>query len=669
MRHLTSFLTILFLACGLQATAGVTTYTFTSVDWQSKVGSTVCDNKTDGWLSDKAAYNYSAGRYDAQNRLYSCGVSVTKAYSDAGATSILEFEDIRQITFNFCQNSSKGSGAIHVQIGENTPYSIAISKPAQSGEGIYNRDSVIRLETAETGKIRFWVTCNENAIYINTITISSKSGGSNPFTTDTYQLVTDVEQLSDSDQIIIGVHQADVHKIMGYFDETVSNNNIHAIAGQYTSDRTQVAPDERAIYTLHRTERNGKTVFYIQDELRYVEAYLVASGGKTKNTLAVWNHLTDNKTYGDYGYWDISIAHDGRATLMNMGNSLGKYLQYNATHSLFACYADAGSQTPVAIYRCVRALGDTTAIVAPLTNFGTVCMQGDHTAGAKTLTINANNLTQDIQVRLKHGAPFTLSTTQIDRDGGELSISYYATEAGLYQDTLVLTAGSVTAEALVLLHVVQPLTVAQAVRSADYATIYLDTVVVTKKYDSYIFVRDATGSMLIYDSGNADGKRYGSGLENGHVLTGVVGRFWNYYGVPELSPTQAWHVEKDKQECSPEPFSGTAVDSAQVCHYLRFSGITIDDNDLASSETLSPIIAIDAFNTGLTKQTTIDLDAIVMISHDELQLWCVRQERNTTDIHSPATDTRKANGKYIQNGKLLIRHSNVIYTCEGQRMR
>ena len=59
----------------------------------------------------------------------------------------------------------------------------------------------------------------------------------NPFTTGSYQLVTDVEQLSDSDRIIIGVSATGVNKVMGYFDETVSKNNIHALAGQYTNNR------------------------------------------------------------------------------------------------------------------------------------------------------------------------------------------------------------------------------------------------------------------------------------------------------------------------------------------------------------------------------------------------------------------------------------------------
>ena len=234
--------------------AGVTTYTFTSLKWASKVGATVCDGTTDGWISNKDATEYNAGRLDAQGKLYSCGVGVKKETSGAGATSVIAFEDVRRITFNFCQNSSKGRGTIYVQIGENEPLSIKVNKPAASGEGVYNRDSIISLETPQSGKIKFWVECTENAIYINSLSIRSASGGSSVFTMDTYQLVTSVDQLQDSDQVIFGVAQDGVNDIMGYYDEWESVNNIHAIKGRYSSDRMMVDADERAIYTLRIAE-------------------------------------------------------------------------------------------------------------------------------------------------------------------------------------------------------------------------------------------------------------------------------------------------------------------------------------------------------------------------------------------------------------------------------
>lgn len=652
----------------LHSYAGITTYTFISKDWKSQVNATTCDGKTDGWVCDKEAYEYSDGYTDAQNHIYSRGVSVKTSTSNAGATSVVTFEKVRGIDINFCQNASKGKGSIFVQVGENTPHELVINRP-QKSMGQYNRDTTLQIATAETGKIRFWVTCTENSININTLSIRSNNGGSSPFTTDTYQLVTDISQLQDSDQIIIGVQDPTVNNIMGYFDEAVSSNNIHAIRGKYSEDRMQVAADDNAIYTLHKTELNGEVAFYIEDNVRYECAYLVANGGQTKNKLALWDKLYDSKTYGNYGYWNINIAQNGEATIMNLGNSKGKYLQYNASNNppLFGCYAEL-SQTPVCIYRRVEALGDTMAIVAPLTNFGTVLLRSGEASGSQTIQVNANRLTEDISVVLKHGAPFHLSTTTIDRDGGNLTISYQATEAGNFVDTLVFSSGDITCQAPVMLRAIAPATVSQAVQSADFETVYLDSVVVTKKFDSYIFVRDNTGSMLIYDTGDGAGKRYGAGLANGHVLRQVVGRFRNYYGVPEISPTQAWNVETNKITCLPEEIT-TIVDSADVCRYVRLTDVVIDEQNIATAPQINSVTVVDAFNTGIITTLTTQLDAIVMWSWNALELWCVSQEvTEETGTDNITTNNNPTIRKAIIDNQLVIYIDNDLYSILGTKL-
>lgn len=652
----------------LHSYAGITTYTFTSKDWKSQVNATTCDGTTDGWVCDKEAYEYSDGYTDAQNRIYSRGVSVKTSTSNAGATSVVTFEEVRGIDINFCQNASKGKGSIFVQVGENTPHELVINRPPKS-MGQYNRDTTLQIATAETGKIRFWVTCTENSININTLSIRSNNGGSSPFTTDTYQLVTDISQLQDSDQIIIGVQDPTVNNIMGYFDEAVSSNNIHAIRGKYSEDHMQVAADDNAIYTLHKTELNGEVAFYIEDNVRYECAYLVANGGQTKNKLALWDKLYDSKTYGNYGYWNINIAQNGEATIMNLGNSKGKYLQYNASNNppLFGCYAEL-SQTPVCIYRRVEALGDTMAIVAPLTNFGTVLLRSGEASGSQTIQVNANRLTEDISVVLKHGAPFHLSTTTIDRDGGNLTISYQTTEVGNFVDTLVFSSGDITCQAPVMLRAIAPATVSQAVQSADFETVYLDSVVVTKKFDSYIFVRDHTGSMLIYDTGDGAGKRYGAGLANGHVLRQVVGRFRNYYGVPEISPTQAWNVETNKITCLPEEIT-TIVDSADVCRYVRLTDVVIDEQNIATAPQINSVTVVDAFNTGIITTLTTQLDAIVMWSWNALELWCVSQEvTEETGTDNITTNNNPTIRKAIIDNQLVIYIDNDLYSILGTKL-
>lgn len=659
-------------ACACIAYASVTTYTFTSVNWDSKVGATVCDKTTDGWICDLAAYEVGTARYDAQNRLMYAGVGVKTSTSGAGATSVVSFTNVRSIEVNFCQNSSKGRGVLYVQVGD-APYdSLIIRKPATSGAGVYNRDSVLQLSAPCSGKVRFWINCSENGIYLNTLTIRAEEGGSSPFTQDRYVLVTDAAQLQDSDQIIIGVPGA--NRIMGYFDESVSQNNIHSIRGRFAADGTEVEANDEAIYTLHTATLPGiGDCYYIQDEIRYEEAYLVASGGQTKNRLALWTHLYDEKTYGNYGYWTISVTPTGEATICNLGNSLGKYLQYNAINNptLFGCYQQQGMQTAVSIYRRVNMAADEPAIVAPLVNFGTAVLSGGQTVSAsRTIEVNANMLTEDITLTLAPDdktlpVPFTLSpATSIDRDGGKLTIDYSVSTAGTYNATLYMQSGSVIDSTRILLKAVAEMTIAEAVQQSDYTFVYLNPVTVTKKFDTYIFIEDETGAMLIYDNGDGEsGKRYGTGLKNGDRLSGVVGRFQNYYGVPELVPTAAFSTTTGATLL---PTVCTAIDSADVCRYVRLEHVCLTEEFAFAGQQAYPVV--DAFNTGIQPSQDCTVDAIVMISWDEVQLWIVHQEETPTAIEETDADGTTNSytllgvptpdyyrGVRIENGKLKLR--------------
>ena len=654
-------ITILLLM-PLMLRAGVTTYTFTSIKWASKVGATACDGKTDGWISDKDASDYNAGRIYADQSLHMSGVSVKTGTSGAGCTSVLSFEDVRQITVNFCQNASKGRGTIYVQVGQ-TKDSIVVTKPA-SGQGDLNRDSVISFATPVSGKIKLWVTCKENAININTITIRSGAGGSTVFTMDTYQLVTDAEQLEDSDQVIFGVYKEGVNYIMGYYDEMESVNNIHAVKGRYSADRTQVDQDERAIYTLHITDLNGQKAYIFQDELRYEEAYLVASGGSTKNRLALWTDVVSEKSYGNYGYWTITIENGGEAVITNLGNSLAKIIQYNASNNptLFACYQDR-SQTPVCLYRRVEAIGDIAAIVAPMVNFGTTT----ETSGTRTVQINANRLTQDIAVTHTNPAVFSLSSDRLDRDGDALTISYNTTQAGHYTDTLTFTSGGITTQALVLLQLEGTKSIAEAVRSEDYAMIYLNDVVVTKKYDNYIYVRDETGSMLLFDRGDGvTGKRYGADVKAGDPLSGVVGRFMNYYGVPELSPTEQFRIGANG-EALPEP-APQRIDSADVCRYLVLENAVVNGWTELTYNAQTYAMSNKFHLASFIEEVPTRLYVIVSYDYDVVTLYVVRQELNEPSDVSYQLSEGTQNRLVWRDGVVVVETPNGYYTLQGEKI-
>ena len=683
--HRTLYIVLLSFLLPLSLSAGVTTYTFTSKTWASTNGATPCDGTTDGWVNDKEASDYAKGRIYADGSLNSQGVKIEKNSSGAGATSVQTFDDVRRVTFNLCLNSSKGQGVIHVQVGSNEAQTIVINRPA-SGEGTLNRDSSIIFTTPQTGKIKFWVDCTDNSIYINSVSIRSASGGSSVFTTDSYQLVTDIAQIQDSDQVIFGVHKDGVNYIMGYYDEWESVNNIHAISGKYAADRSTVNPDDRAIYTLRIAELDGKTAYVFMDELRYEEAYLVASGGKTKNRLALWTDVVDEKTYGNYGFWDIQIENGGEAVITNLGNSLAKIIQYNASNSptLFACYQDR-SQTPVCLYRRTEAVGDIEAIVAPFVNFGTTI----EPAGKRTITVNANKLTEDITATLKHGDVFSLSAASIDRDGDNLTISYDAPEVGHYVDTLILRSGSVETAVAVILHRINPMAVNEAVKQQDHTIVFLKDVVVTKKYDNYIYVRDETGSMLLFDRGNGEtGKRYGANLKTGDMLSGVTGRFINYFGVPEISPSEQFKTGKNVKVLPEE--APSVIDSADVCRYLVLDSAVVTGSTL-TCKTREYAVAnkfnLPSFITDVPTRTTV----IVSYDRDVVTLYIVAQETypapedpdkpddptpddpkpddQAIDNTFPSGEGRsKTPGLIMHNGVVFVQTENGLYTLQGEKV-
>jgi hypothetical protein len=642
----------------LSMMADITTYTFTSKSWASVVTATKCDGTTDGWVCDKEAYGYSKGSYDAEKLPWSWGVDVKKSTYGAGATSVQSFTDVSRITFNFCQNKSGGKGTIYVKVGDNAEQSLVITRP-KDGKGDYNRDSIVTFSSSQTGKISFRVECTENAIYINSISI--RSGGSSSFYTETYRLVTDVNQLQDNDQVIFGVYKDGLDYIMGYYDEWVSVNNIHAIQGRYADNRNTVSANDEAIYTLHVTELNGKKAYILQDELRYEEAYLVASGGQTKNRLALWTDVVSEKSYGNYGYWDIAIQNGGEAVITNLGNSLSKIIQYNASDHLFACYKDR-SQTPICLYRREEGSGDQPAIVAPFVNFGTTLKQTDQ----RTITVNAHQLAADISASLKKGEVFSISSDKLNRDGDELTISYTdIAKAGHYADTLILQSGSVEKRVAIVLNRMNPMSIKEAVQQDDHTVTYLNEVVVTKKYNNYIYVRDETGSMLLFDRGE-EGKRYGSKVDEGYRLTGVTGRFINYYGVPEISPSEQFKYQKDA-EVSPET-APAVIDSADVCRYLLLENAVVNGwTELTykgKTYAVNNKFNLSSFTTGVPTRTYV----IVSYDYDVVTLYIIKQEI-ASGIDDAVSEPSSAGRRLImREGVVLVETEDGYYTLQGEKI-
>ncbi len=565
-------LSILFCGMGMSFYAAQTTYTFTSKSWASKVGTVVTDGKTDGWTSIEDGQDYTTG-YNTPQGLTSQGIRITKSMN-AEAQSVIAFTDVRKLVLNYCTNNKKGKGDVVIWVGDND--SIVTSIAAPSDNGGLNREVEIVVPFVQTGKIRLKVKCTENSIYINEITIkaSNASPSVGGLTKSTFQLVTNISQLADNDEVMIGVSGSSYNYVMGVYDESVSRNNIHAVRASYSADRNTVDEVAEAVYRLRVvTDTEGGSVSYtLQD---YTDWYIVASGGNpnrgNNNYLTIWDTV-NSPSYGRFGYWAISIADDGTASVVNEGSSRSKMLQFNNNGGtpIFACYENA-SQTAVTLYRRISVPADDEPYIQPaFVNFGTALLTAESISGTKSIEVNAINLTAEISASLKDGSVFSLDKTELDRDGDRLSISYQVSAEGAYKDTVVLRSGSTQVEVPVFLYVNRLLTIAEARQLEDQSTCYLQEVVVTKKYDKYIFVQDSTGSILLFDGGNV----YGKELSNGYRLQGVTGKFQNYYGNPSVTLSAAFRSAKG-EECAPVEQS-TALTEDDVCRFIVVRNTTFN---------------------------------------------------------------------------------------------
>ena len=651
-------ISILVLAClCMGAFAARTTYTFTSLDWKSQVGTVATDGKTDGWVANGTANACHKGNVAADGRVYDKGVQVTTAKSGAGATSVLAFNNVRRIGVNFCQNASKGQGAIVFRVGDNDSLKIEVVKPETSGAGSYNRDVEIAVPAGQSGKVTLTVWCTENSIYINSITIKADNASPNVpgLTMDEYRLVTDVNSLQDGDQVIFGVADGSSNKIMGVFDEANSKNNIHAIDGVYSADRSTVNENAAAIYTIEKGVREGDVPYFAFVD--YTDWYLVASGGKTKNRLAVWDTIYSSE-YGWNGAWDVEIDADGAATITSQGTSLGNIIQYNYNGGtpIFGCYANI-SFTKVALYKLYTVEDvDAPYIKSGMVNFGTALLDESTVVGSRKVEVNAINLTENIVATLANGTVFSIDTTLLDRDGDYITVSYKADAVGHYVDTLLLTSGATTTQFIVSLTVDKRLTVAEVKALDDLTTCYLQPVVVTKKYDKYIFVRDDTGSMMLFDGSNL----YGKDLDNGYVLTDVKGLYKNYYGNPNITLTAAFQSKKG-EAVLPE-VQTAPIDSADVCRYISAENVTFKGDSLVTiGEVAVPIY--DMFNSmaPVTEDDMYQIEGIVY--YYNRPVFCP----TAIEVMPPTALTQvEIDGLYVEDGRVVCAGAFRIYDLLGR---
>lgn len=172
--------------------------------------------------------------------------------------------------------------------------------------------------------------------------------------------------------------------------------------------------------------------------------------------------------------------------------------------------------------------------------FANVVYKGVKLTHRDSIAVEGKWLTDPINVRIT-GEGFSANVSELPKEGGKLYIDYSIEKGGDFEGQVILsTEGALAVSVSLSLHADEEMTIAKILeREPEKGTktgtnqYLLNDVVVTYQNGNKLYVRDATGSLLIT---NATGT-----FENGTILKGIVGRIdyvkYNPEMVMSVQPT------------------------------------------------------------------------------------------------------------------------------------
>ena len=198
-----------------------------------------------------------------------------------------------------------------------------------------------------------------SSLVVGAITASAADG--------TWQLVTNASDLKAGDKVII------VAKDYNYAMSTTQNNNNRGQASVTKSGNTVTLGEGVQEFTLENGTVSGSFAFK-------VGAGYIYAASNSNNYLKTETSKTGNSS------WKITIT-SGTASIVAQGTNSRKYMQYNQSSSLFACYSSA-SQKAIVIYKWVESTStepscEHTNKVAIGEEKAATCTEAGITAGVK----------------------------------------------------------------------------------------------------------------------------------------------------------------------------------------------------------------------------------------------------------------------------------------------
>ncbi len=362
--------------------------------------------------------------------------------------------------------------------------------------------------------------------------------------------------------------------------------NGRLAAGTVTKESDVITnPDRALVWHIAPNETNW-TIY--NDK---TGKYAAGTGAATKAQLLVRDD--ESKIL-----WTTSDKYEF-VNVHNEGKGVNKTLRNNGTYG-FACYATSTGGA-LSLYKYTEGVVSAPVITGEV-DF-TTSTKVSITASAGDIYYTTDGTTPTTS-SIKYTAPFTISATT--------TIKAIAHKDG--------TSSSV-AEKKFTKH--ELLNVAQAMALNEDEVAYMNTfkVVKTIKNSGHIFIEDAQGAGLIYDSNNEKGME---SLVEGASVSGFIGTKDLYYKHPQLKPNVTYADLTVSGNGTAVPTEITELKETDLNKYVVVKGVTVDAaTKLSENPTIGGISYRAQFGSSYEFEvgTSYDIYGFVGKYNDNLRFW------------------------------------------------
>ena len=195
---------------------------------------------------------------------------------------------------------------------------------------------------------------------------------------------------------------------------------------------------------------------------------------------------------------------------------------------------------------------------------------------------------------------------------------------------------------------------AEANVAAKNTVLALDEFVVAYVNGSYTYIKDATGSALIYKSNY--------GLNAGDTVTGLVGKIDVYNNLVEIVPSMTVDKLNVKHGvAAPEPaLQEEVITLADVNKYIRIEGVTVNEADTfttASKETITAVwkdttlVIYNQFKVAQTfsADSIYDIVCAVSVFKEQLQVYFISATAEAKEEPEPEIAQYQLHGSWVEN--------------------